>query len=302
LYTENNGKSILSPTAINTWLNCRMKFYYRYVNGLKEPETIGGVIDHAVFGLLLHKLMRNIYENHQDKVVSEESLESLIRNEQFLQALIDKTFHEGDTPGMMRFPDGNELIIKDILQMYLLKILWADKSYAPFRIVTLEGSYNFNISFKINDKVLTVRTGGDVDRVDWKEGITRIVDYKTGSAARRINSLDVLFEDDRKGELDGWLQTLLYCEAFLAENPDVTVKPSIYKVRELSRDNSSDTLRIRIEKNQELLLEDYQQVRGDFLSGLKRTITTIFTRDEPFIMTSGIRKCGYCPYRGLCQR
>ncbi len=85
LYAENDSKSDLSPTAINTWLNCRMKFYYRYVNGLKEPETIGGEIDHAVFGLILHKLMRNIYENYQGEVVSEEILDSLIRNEQFLQ-------------------------------------------------------------------------------------------------------------------------------------------------------------------------------------------------------------------------
>ena len=258
LYAENDSKSVLSPTAINTWLNCRMKFYYRYVNGLKEPDTTGGEIDHAVFGLILHKLMRNIYENYQGKVVSEEILDSLIRNEQFLRSLIDRTYHEGDSPDMIRFPDGNELIIKDILHMYLLKILRADKSYAPFRIITLEGSFIFDISFKINDKVLTVRTGGNVDRVDRKEGITRVVDYKTGSVAPRINSLDALFEDDRKGELDGWLQTLLYCEAFLSENPDVTVKPSIYKVRELPCENSSDALRIRIEKNQELLLEDYQ--------------------------------------------
>ncbi len=201
----------------------------------------------------------------------------------FSRSLIDRTYHEGDSPDMIRFPDGNELIIKDILHMYLLKILRADKSYAPFRIITLESSFIFDISFKINDKVLTVRTGGKVDRVDRKDGITRIVDYKTGSVAPRINSLDALFEDDRKGELDGWLQTLLYCEAFLSENPDVTVKPSIYKVRELPCENSSDALRIRIEKNQELLLEDYQQVRGDFLDGLKSTIATIFSRDEPFV-------------------
>ncbi len=169
-------------------------------------------------------------------------------------------------------------------------------------MINLEKSYIFNFTFKADDKALTVRTGGSVDRVDMKSGITRIVDYKTGTAARRINSIEELFGDDRKRELDGWLQTLLYCEAFLAENPEVKVKPSIYKVRELPGENSPDMLRIKFEKNQELLVEDYQQVRGEFLDGLRSTIATIFSKGEPFVMTTNTRKCGYCPYRGLCQR
>ena len=45
--------------------------------------------------------------------------------------------------------------------------------------------------------------------------VTRIVDYKTGSVSESINSIDDLFIDDRKKDADGWLQTLLYCEAYL---------------------------------------------------------------------------------------
>ena len=29
---------ILSPSALNTYLNCRLMFYYRYVAGLKAPR------------------------------------------------------------------------------------------------------------------------------------------------------------------------------------------------------------------------------------------------------------------------
>lgn len=302
LYLENGGRSVLSPTAVNTWLNCRMRFYYRYVNGLKESQTITGQFDHSVFGLILHRLMKNIYENLPDREVSKEILESLIRNEQYLRILINKAYHEEESPGIERIPDGNELIIKDILHMYLVKILKADKSFAPFRILNLEKLFIFRLSYQIKDKVETVKTGGNVDRVDSKSGITRVVDYKTGSTARKINSVEDLFLDDRRRELDGWLQTLLYCEAFLAENPDLRVRPSIYKIKELPGEDFSDTLRIKAEQNQDLLLEDYQKVRDEFLTGLRNTIATIFNPDEPFIMTANTQKCGYCPFRGLCQR
>ncbi len=62
LYIDPDSKAILSPTAINTWLNCRMRFYYRYVNRLKEPEIMSAEIDHAVFGQILHMIMKRIYE------------------------------------------------------------------------------------------------------------------------------------------------------------------------------------------------------------------------------------------------
>ena len=58
---KNNGRP-LSPSAINMWLSCRMKFFYRYINGLKEPENISTDIDPAMLGNILHEIMRNLYQ------------------------------------------------------------------------------------------------------------------------------------------------------------------------------------------------------------------------------------------------
>ena len=106
----------------------------------------------------------------------------------------------------------------------------------------------------------------------------------------------------RKKDLDGWLQTLLYCEAFLTQNQGAVVRPSIYRVKELSAGEFSDMLRIREERNSEITVEDYLTVRKEFMEGLKGVITSIFNPEEPFRMTVSIGKCGYCPYRGLCLR
>lgn len=302
LYVENGGKAVLSPTAINTWLNCRMKFYYRYVNGLKEPETISSEIDHALFGQILHTIMKNIYENFQGSEISTDFLDSLIKDEEYLDSIIDKSFKEEFNSGVNWPMDGNELIMRDILQIYLIRVLKADRSVSPFTIVGIEKPFIFNLSLESEGKTITIRTGGTVDRIDCISGKTRIVDYKTGMVARRISSIEDLFEDDRKGDLDGWLQTLIYCEAFLSGNPEAIVKPSVYKVKELSEGSLYDTLRIKVEKRDDYLIEDYNREREDFMSLLKSLVGTIFSPDENFRMTSEIRKCGYCPYRALCQR
>ena len=302
LYTEAESKGTLSPTAINTWLNCRMRFYYRYVSRLKEPEVISPEIDHAVFGQVLHRIMKDIYNNYLKREVSAGFLDSLIKDESYLLNIIDQAINENYNSDLLRPLSGNDIIIRDILFIYLMKILSTDKTLAPFTILELEKSFSFILSFESEGKMKEIRTGGNIDRVDRLSGKTRIVDYKTGETAQKISSISDLFNDDRKKELDGWLQTLLYCEAYLAVNPGIVVKPSIYKIKELSAENFSGLLRIVEEKNNDLLLEDYRLIRNDFMEGLKGVISAILSPEEPFRMTSNLNKCGYCPYSGLCQR
>jgi CRISPR/Cas system-associated exonuclease Cas4 (RecB family) len=302
LYTEAESKAVLSPTAINTWLNCRMRFYYRYVNRLKEPEVISPEIDHAVFGQILHRVMKDIYNNFINREISSGSVNALLKDESYLLNIIDQSINENYNSDMFRPLSGNDIIIRDVLHFYLQKILNTDKALAPFTIIDLEKSFQFVLSFELNGEITKIRTGGNIDRIDRLAGRTRIVDYKTGETAQKVNSINDLFKDDRRKDLDGWLQIMLYCEAYLDVNPVIAVRPSIYKVKELSAQNFSDTLKISEGKNSDLRLEDFQMIRNEFSEGLKGLISTIFSPEEPFRMTSNYNKCGHCPYRALCQR
>jgi hypothetical protein len=49
---------------------------------------------------------------------------------------------------------------------------------------------------------------------------------------------------------------MLYCEAYLSANPGLKVRPSIYRVNELSGENFSDMLLLRPSKDLEILLDD----------------------------------------------
>jgi hypothetical protein len=188
--------------------------------------------------------------------------------------------------------------------VYLLRILNIDKAIAPFTLLNVEKSLSFRMTLQLTDNTKTeIITGGKIDRIDLKDGVIRIVDYKTGAVADSINSIDLLFADDRKKDPDGWLQTLLYCEAYLAENPGVTVRPSIYKIKKLPADRSDDKLKIKPARNNELTIDDYGKVRQEFIDGLRGTINAIFGIEEPFVMTSDRwSKCTYCPYNALCMR
>jgi hypothetical protein len=302
-FLDKTGIRILSPSAINTWLSCRMKFYYRYVNGLREPETVTRDIDPAMLGEILHDVMKILYSDFTGKLLSEETIEMLIRDKQMLERTIIAAVSAKFSGESERIIEGNEFIIRDVLLAYVIKILRNDKTFAPFRILHLESVFSFPVYISAGDAGYEVLTGGKVDRIDQTGGVIRIVDYKTGIVADKINSVGELFTDDRKKDADAWLQTLLYCEAYLMNNQGAHLRPSVYRVRKLTASSDNDKLRIKTDNKNELTVEDYQSVRAGFIEGLKGVISDIFSIDEPFVMTTDVRgKCSYCPYKELCIR
>jgi CRISPR/Cas system-associated exonuclease Cas4 (RecB family) len=299
---RNNGK-VLSPSAINTWLNCRMKFYYRYVNLLKEPDKVTADIDPAMLGIILHQIMRNLYNDFLGKVLNKNRVIELLSDNILLQNQISEVINDKFKNGKDGFINGNELIVREVLLVYLKKILSTDKNIAPLTLLNLEDPFSFKINTISEGKMIEVRTGGTIDRIDRLSGIVRIVDYKTGTVAETIHSIGDLFSEDRKNDSDGWLQTLLYCEAYIAFDNSAIVRPSVYKIKKLSGGSLSDLLRLKSDGKTEVVVEDYKMVREEFLDGLKEILAKIFSNNEPFIMTGDIRgKCEYCPYRILCNR
>ncbi len=302
-FLNGDKKRILSPTAINTWLNCRMKFYYRYVNGLKEPEGISKEIDPAMMGEILHNIMKSLYGDFVNQLVTAEKIDQLLKAREALSGIIIGCINAKFSGDAGRKIEGNELIIRDVLMAYVLKILKNDRSVAPFTILHLESSISFLIHISAGGSEADVLTGGQADRIDRTGGVVRIVDYKSGTVADKINSIEDLFAADRKKDADAWLQTLIYCEAYLDGNADIRVRPSVYSIRKMTLSPDSDKLRIRSDNRPDLAVEDYQAIREVFVSNLKNVIEDIFSTDEPFVMTDDTRgKCSFCPYRGLCLR
>jgi ATP-dependent helicase/DNAse subunit B len=208
-----------------------MKFFYRYVNNLKEPESLSKDIDPAMLGNILHEIMKRIYQEYSAKEITNPVLNSLISNRQYLAGLITDTIKKVFHSGNDSLISGNELIVRDVLMMSVTRILQADLSFTPFTIKELEAPHSFKLSVNIEGEVVGLLTGGTIDRIDLVNGFTRIVDYKTGTVSETIGSTDDLFEEDRKKDFDGWLQTMLYCEAYLSSFPDIKVVPSVYSVR-----------------------------------------------------------------------
>lgn len=293
----------LSPSAINTWLTCRMMFYYRYVNDLKESDKKITEIDPAKLGTLLHEVMKNLWVPYKGMDVDASVIDSIISDKSALSQLItnaiNEKFEREDDSGIAV----NEKIVKNVLLKYIYRVLDIDRKAAPFKIIGLEKPVVFSLTFEKDGTQFELKAGGVIDRVDMKDGITRIVDYKTGKTADSIISVNSLFENDRKKGVDAWLQTLLYCEGYLSEERNARLIPSVYKIKKVPDEKLTDKLIIKLpRKKEETVVDDYITVREEFLEGLEDVIKAIFSNDEPFVMIPGNWECRNCPYKILCMR
>jgi hypothetical protein len=278
-----------------------MKFFYRYINRLKEPDSVSADIDPAMLGNIVHGIMSNIYQPFKGALVSRETITGIVKNKEMLLSAVNDAVNEQFKSGRAESESGNELIVRDVLMSYVTRILGYDKSVAPFTVLNLEDSFAFNLPVQFMGKDVNILTGGKVDRIDKTDKI-RIIDYKTGIVSESIGSVSDLFLDDRKKDPDGWLQTLLYCEAFLAANPGSEVRPSVYKIRKMAGGGHSDKLKIKA-RGTDLVIDNYSFIKVEFLEGLKDLVNIIFSENEPFVKTKDLRgKCSFCPYKTLCAR
>lgn len=298
-----SGGKPLSPSAINTWLSCRMKFFFRYVNGLNEPVRKVTEIDPAMFGNILHDTMKRIYGEHLESIIAKELIDRILNDKGYLRETLDNAILENLRKGVEVPVSGNELIVRDVLLNFTKRILRTDRDIAPFKVLHLEKYFGFPLNIYTGGSTQTIMSGGYVDRIDVTGSTTRIVDYKTGSISESIKSIESLFEDDRKKDYDGWMQLLLYCEAF-TRNTGISdnIEPFIYCVKKLTGKTFPGNLVIKQNKD-EYCVSSYSTIRDYFMEGLNKTIVNIFDPDEPFTMTKDARnKCRYCPYNCLCSR
>jgi len=292
------GTKYLSPSALNTYIKCKLQFYFRYIAELREQDDITEEIDAPLFGNILHETMDYLYKDFICKEVNEELLKQ-ITNTQVNEA-IDYAFKTVYFKSDQANYTGKNIIIREMISKYVQQILDIDKSITPFEILSLEDTYETEITISINESFEQIKLGGKIDRVDKLNNHIRIIDYKTGSDTLEFNSMESLFTDASSNRKSAVFQTFLYSKFYNdLKKPSLPLTPGVYSVRKLFGDNFEFRI---LNKQSKLFIDDYKQVSDEFHEHLIQLIEKIVDHTEPFSQTEETRNCEYCPYRKICHR
>ncbi len=291
----------ISPSALNSYIECRLKFYFRYIAGVKEPKLVEDDLDARVLGNFLHEVMEGFY-----KRIRERKRNKLIEAGDFVgkeKAIDDQIDHEFikeyrlDPTRKVTY-EGQRLVVKEVVRRFALKILENDEKHAPFVMEAVEQEgllYNVKISHAPGFVVL----GGKIDRVDRKENQIRVIDYKTGKDKLDFDSIESLFErttNRNKAAFQTMLYALLYRNNARVEE-SFTIVPGLINRSNLFDDAFQFGLKMKKD-----LVEDATPLLPEFEARLRILLEEIYDPETTFDQTVHTETCRLCPYQNICYR
>ena len=317
------GKLVsISPTQMEEYMKCPLKFYFKKLAGLNEliepedilPANTFGSIFHEAAQLSFKDLTKDTPEEKHGKLVSKDKITELLKDTAKLKKIISDSFaavskQENERNGTdFEYKPEEHPIEAGVLQNYLKKLLKADSDFEELYIVEME-------KWRDTEIVTGIRSGGYIDRLDIvKENgkyRMRVVDYKTGSykeGKTKFKSLDEIFEC-QNGEKDYVFQTFLY-SLVVHDNKEIKrklpISPVLIFLRNLSDADSECVIKgpDADGKGSEPVTDFFNQFGEDYKQQLKGLIEKI--QQEPFSRAADDKKTAgncsiYCPFTRLCN-
>ena len=315
--------SRLSPSAINTYIRCKLAFYYQYIAHIKEPDSDPETIDNRMFGNIFHRAAYLIYKDITDHspVIENAHIQAYLSNRKLLASVVDRAFEEEEC----KTNNGLQIINREVIIEYITKLLKIDQQLCPFSILAMEEEAKVytQLSFTIPSggalkggalvssaptKQYNLTIGGIIDRLDavtdkqtGKRRI-RVVDYKTGNKpSSAIKSIEEVFDPKNIASKHSnyFLQAILYSlivsrsKEWNAAND--AVSPALLFIKQAATNDYDPTL--CIDKHP---ISDVTVYEEEFLTKLKETVADMYSPDAAFTPTDDRKKCELCPYRMLC--
>jgi hypothetical protein len=295
------GKT-LSPSALNDYIECRLKFYFKYVARIREAREVEEELDARVLGNFLHRVMEFFYQRIIDKkrtnLIEESDFENYDEN---INSLIDHAFilnYKLD-PEKKVIYEGQRLVVREIVKRFVDRIIKIDKAYAPFTMEALERkdlAYSIRVEGHGNPVVIL---GGSIDRADRKGDVIRVIDYKTGRDSLEFADIPSLFQSGgnrNKAAFQTLLYTLLY-KKNVVRYANVRLIPGLMNRINLFNDDFVFGL-----KHGRQNIQDATSLLPEFEELVKGLLTEIYNPDVPFDQTEDVEVCKYCPYHQVCYR
>lgn len=271
-------RKTLSPSALTQYILNPIDFFFNYIAGIKEPEELSAVVEANEVGSILHKVMEYFY---QDEIGQEMTAALIQQKKKSIPGLIQRAF------AAVMFNDprkeieyrGMQKVILAIVEAYVQIIVKQDEAQVPFRILSLEQKVDAEISFPLRGKEASIKLFGYIDRVDEKDGVTRIIDYKTGSDKLVYKDIPELFNTDGKHINKALIQTLLYTYVYEQYAGKADVEPNLYIVKTMTQEG----VWFKTGK-QNLYGAHLQEAKTEFLAELKMKLTELF--EAPYFKAS----------------
>ena len=304
-FMNNDDQKYLTATALSTYMSCSLRFFFKYLMEMREEDELEDTMNAGIFGSIFHYAMEQIYV----KLVKRKESRSIEKQDfEFLRSVCLECVEEGfkvefnkSSQEQFKF-QGRNIIARDVIEKMCQKVLDKDAVLAPFELLGTELGVEDGVlkyyNIKVKDEIKKVGIKGRIDRVDQKDELIRILDYKTGSDDKDIGSkgIEALFTNKNKKAA---FQLFLYSDIYNTQisKEKNQLYPVIYRKNDLFDPEAQDEL--SFSKN---IIKDIRTFLPEFNEHLQTLLEDIFDPLTDFQQTEDVSTCQYCEFSGICHR
>ena len=280
----------ISPSALSTYINCPLQFYFKEVLRPKMPERLETSIESDTFGSVVHGVLEKIYTSFVGKTIDPAGLKTSLSN---LDVLLKAEFDE--KYGVHDLNHGKNLLMVQVAREYVERFVKAEiirLKKTPIQLVGLE--LRLESFLKLDGK--TIKIKGFVDRLDRlpDTGKLRVVDYKTGKilpGQLKIKEWDLLLSNQKYSKA---LQVLIYQWLYGKNHPE-------------PHDFMAGLISLRTAQGRFMPVElpdetDRKTIEEKVEYILKQWFSSLFDPNQPFQQTTDPDHCRFCDFKTVCLR
>ena len=265
----------LSATALSNYIADPIRFYNNYVLRISENEELEESIAYQTLGTVIHNTLEELYTPYVAKQLTVQNIEKMQdTHKQTLQK------HFEDELGKSSHTTGKNLLLFTAAAHSIRRVLEADKkdilAGSSIEVLGLEEYRKVTRTYAGLEHPITFH--GVIDRIDRKDGVLRILDYKTGqtnSKELRPSEVSDCLSDSVYGKS---FQLLFYSMLWAEDDPYSPFYAGVISVKNMSRGTMFLGLGTGRTKRTELLTEDLE----NFEKGLEKLAIEIYSPDIAF--------------------
>ena len=173
---ELHAKNGFSPSSLSNYIRNPIDFYKQHLLNIKDTIEVEETLAANTFGTIIHDTLEDLYTPFLGIYLTELALNSIKSN---IKNTVVKHFKRSYSDS--KITSGKNLIAYHVIIRYIenfINLEIKDIKQHTIKILALEENLKMEINIPGIDFPLFIK--GKLDRIDEIDGITRIIDYKTG--------------------------------------------------------------------------------------------------------------------------
>ncbi|WP_440879470.1 PD-(D/E)XK nuclease family protein [Tenacibaculum sp. C7A-26P2] len=274
------AKKGISPSALTNYLYNPFAFYKQKILKIKEFDDVEETVAANTMGTVVHDTLEELYKPFEGRYLSFSDITVMQqKTKQRIIFYFSKHFKSGD------ISTGKNRLIFEVANRFVINFLKQEKELLKnkenkLKIIATEQTLATEIN--INGLDFPVKIHGQVDRIDELNGVTRIIDYKTG----RVESTNLKvsdFDGIRELRFHKAIQVMLYAYLYTQNNQydfSKVLEAGIYSFKNLKKGFLKMNFSTNSRKPDSTVTEERLE---EFMVEIKEYIKEIFNSEIDFI-------------------